>query len=149
MHLNLFQTAEEDKIDIYYKEMTPTIEKIISLIRKDRPELYGICENGERTLLDLESIFYFDTVDRRTFAYTETDTYQVTSAIGQLEEELEPFGFTRINKANIVNIYHIQKIKPEPNMRITVLLRNGEHLQINRSYKRNFQDYLTKFRKTI
>lgn len=148
MRLNLFKTDGEEKVNIFYQEMTPVIEKVIRIVHKEKPTLYGTAE-GEKTLLELEEILYFDTVDRRSFAYTREAAYQISQSIGSLEEELSEFGFIRINKSNMANIYKIKKIKPEPNMRLKVLLANGEYLQINRAYKRSFEDYLVKIRKTL
>lgn len=148
MHLNLFKTKNENRIDIYYSSMTPTLERVIGIIRQDKPLIYGTCED-EKILLELEDILYFDTVDRRSFAYTSKLACQISQTIGNLEEELSGFGFVRINKSNIVNIYKIKKIKPEANMRIKVLLVNGEYLQINRTYKRSFEKYLIQYRKAL
>lgn len=148
MRLNLFQSKEPEKIDIYYHEMTSSIEKIIAIVKQDKPVLYGSVD-GEKVPLELDDILYFDTVDRRTFVYTIYDTYQIPNSISSLESDLSPYGFIRINKSNIVNIYQIKKIKPEPNMKVTVLLTSNEILQINRAYKKSFQDYLEAIRKSI
>lgn len=148
-NLNLFQSLKkEERIDIYYSEMTPALQKIISVIKNEKPVIYGIKEE-EKILLNIDNILYIDTVDRRTFAYTATEVYQITKNLSALEEELKTFGFIRINKSNIINIYAIQKIKPEPNMRISAILKNGEKLQINRGYKRSFEEYLKMIRNTV
>lgn len=147
--LNLKKAKEgEERIDIYYAKMTPAVKQIISIVQKERPVLYGMAEE-EKVLLETEDIYYFDTVDRRTFAYTADTTCQVAKTLSLLEEELKPFGFIRINKSNLVNIYKIKRIKPEPNMRISAILKNGERLQINRGYKRTFEEYLQEIRKSV
>ena len=128
--------------------MTPVLRQIAAVVKNEKPVLTGITED-EKELLDIEEIYYFDTVDRRTFAYTRDKTYQVSLTISALEEKLSDFGFIRINKANLVNIYQIKKIKPESNMRISAILRNDEKLQINRSYKRSFEEYLKRVRKAL
>lgn len=147
--LNLFKTEKgKEKVDIYYSEITSEVKGIIALLKKEKPIIYGMQEE-EKTLLDLEEIYYFDTVDRRTFAYTDGFVCQVSKSLAALEQELSPFGFVRINKSNLVNIYMIKKIKPEPNMKIIAILKNDEKLQINRGYKRTFEDYLKEVRKSI
>lgn len=147
--LNWFSAKkEEERIDIFYHEMTPVLQKVASVVKGEKPVLTGTREE-EKELLDIEDIYYFDTVDRRCFAYTKDKTYQLSKTITALEQELSPYGFVRINKANLVNIYQIKKIRPEPNMRISAVLRNGEKLQINRSYKHSFEEYLKKIRRTL
>lgn len=147
-HLHLFQTKEEEKIDIYYRQMTPMLQQVISIVKNEKPAISGTFED-EKILLEPGDIYYFDTVDRKTFAYTKDKICQISKSLAALEEELAPFGFVRINKANLVNIYMIKKIKPEANMRILAILKNEESLIINRGYKRSFEDYLKTVRKSI
>ncbi len=147
--LKLFKTEEgEERVEIYYHQMTPVVKKIAALVKDEKPVLHGVYE-GEKSLLDLNEIYYFDIADRRTFAYTEDKVYQVAKSLSGLEEELKPYGFVRINKSNLVNIYKIRKVKPEANMRIIAVLKNDEKIQINRGYKRAFEDYLNDVRKMI
>lgn len=149
LKLNLFSAKEgEEKVDIYYSRMTPAVKQIISIVRNDKPLLYGTLD-GEKVLLDLKAVLYFESVDRRTFAYTCDKVFQVTRTITSLEQELGGYGFVRINKSNVVNIYKIKRIRPEPNMRIIAVLENEEKLQINRGYKRSFEEYLQTVRNTI
>lgn len=147
-HLHLFHTTEEEKIDIYYRQMTPMLQKIISIVKSEKPVISGTFDD-EKILLEPEDIYYFDTVDRKTFAYTNDKVCQISKSLAALEEELSPFGFVRINKANLVNIFMIKKIKPEANMRVLAILKNEESLIINRGYKRSFEDYLKTVRKSI
>lgn len=147
--LKLFKTEKgEERVEIYYHQMTPVVKKIAALVKDEKPVLHGVYE-GEKSLLDLNEIYYFDIADRRTFAYTEDKVYQVAKSLSGLEEELKPYGFVRINKSNLVNIYKIRKVKPEANMRIIAVLKNDEKIQINRGYKRAFEDYLNDVRKMI
>lgn len=147
--LKLFKTEKgEERVEIYYHQMTPVVKKIAALVKDEKPVLHGVYE-GEKSLLDLNEIYYFDIADRRTFAYTEDKVYQVAKSLSSLEEELKPYGFVRINKSNLVNIYKIRKVKPEANMRIIAVLKNDEKIQINRGYKRAFEDYLNDVRKMI
>lgn len=147
-HLHLFRTTEEEKIDIYYRQMTPMLQKVISIVKSEKPVISGTFDD-EKILLEPEDIYYFDTVDRKTFAYTYDKVCQISKSLTALEEELSPFGFVRINKANLVNIFMIKKIKPEANMRVLAILKNEESLIINRGYKRSFEDYLKTVRKSI
>lgn len=151
--IKLFQTEKgKERVEVYYSEMTPAMKQIVSAVqniaKNEKPVLYGTCEE-EKFLLEPKEICYFDTVDRRTFAYGESRVYQVAKTLTALEEELGAYGFVRINKSNLVNIYMIRRIKPEANMKISAVLKNGEKLQINRGYKRSFEDYLKEVRKCI
>ncbi|MBQ7767053.1 MAG: LytTR family transcriptional regulator DNA-binding domain-containing protein [Lachnospiraceae bacterium] len=53
-------------------------------------------------------------------------------------------GFARNNKSMLVNIYHIKELKAQVNMRVNIVLDNGEQIVLNRSYKNEFYKYLEK-----
>lgn len=147
MRVRLFQKQDliEDRMDIYYRKKTERIEMILDILKNDRPQLYCI-EDGQKILLSIDRIYYIDTVDKKTFAYLVDRIYQIQGNLTSLEESLEDYGFCRINKSNIVNIYRIQKVKSEINMRMKVVLENEEELIISRSYRKVFQEYLKKMR---
>lgn len=151
MKLNLFHTKEvkEPHIDIHYRQMTPVIEKVIRLVREDKPVLYGISQREEKVLLDINAIYYIDSVEKRVFAYTKEAVYRLSGNLQQLEAELADYGYVRINKSSLINIYKVDRIKPEANMRVMAIFDNGEKLYINRSYKKNFQNYLESRREVL
>lgn len=147
MRIKLFQedALEEDRTEIYYREMTEQIEKVRQLLEDSVPQLFGL-EDGEQVLLSLEEIFYIDTVDKKIFAYLREQVYQIQGSLTFLESALSKHGFCRISKANIVNIQQIERVKSEANMRLKVVLNNQEELVISRYYRKIFQNYLKKVR---
>jgi DNA-binding LytR/AlgR family response regulator len=147
MRVRLFQkkTMSEDRMDIYYRAMTEQIETVLHILKRERPQLYGV-EDGEKVMLSIDEIYYIDMVDKKTFAYLKDKVYQIQGSLSSLESSLEDHGFCRINKSNIVNIYRIQKVKSELNMRMKVVLENEEELVISRYYRKIFQDCLVKIR---
>ncbi len=138
-------------MDVHYQVMTPIIEKVVEVVEGDQVclHLYGKTEDNEQILINISDIYYFESVDKRTFAYLARQVYQVQESLAKLEIDLAEEGFVRINKSNIVNIAHIDSIKPEVNMRIKAIMENNEYLIINRSYKANFKQYLKERRNVI
>lgn len=153
MKVRLFHDKglKEEHMDIHYRNLSPTIEKVIDIVENDRSSihLYGKTEENEQILIKISDIYYFECVDKRTFAYMEKEVYQVQENLTKLEAELAQEGFVRINKSNIVNINHILSIKPEVNMRVKVIMENEEYLIINRSYKTNFKKFLKERRNIL
>ena len=154
MKLNLFENKKsaDEHIDIYYSEMRPVIKQVIDVIRSDRPSIFGRpadedLDDGEGVLLNPSEIYYFDHVERKLFAYTENGVYRLMNTLGNVEEQLAPYGFVRISKSNLINVYKIKQLKPELNMKVYVSFNNGERLCINRSYKKSFTEYLQKMRR--
>ena len=84
------------------------------------------------------------------FAYTENGVYRLMNTLSTCEEMLWNYGFVRVSKSNLINIYKIKQLKPDLNMKVYAVFENGERICINRSYKKKFNDYLQLMkRKTI
>lgn len=144
LKLNKDETLYEDKIDIQYRKMTPTIKQVVRIVKSSSKhyEIVGKCEDGKNAFINADDVFYLESVDKKTFMYTKEDVYEVQEPLTHFENELRSFGYIRVNKSVVINIYHIESIKPEINMRVTAIMENGEKLMINRSYKRNFVEFL-------
>lgn len=106
-------------------------------------------EYDEIRYINIDRILYLDCVDKKVFAYTREDVYPLEETLSHYEALLSDYGFTRISKSNIVNIFQIKAMKSEINMRICATFENKEKIYINRSYKKSFMDYLVNMRGCI
>lgn len=77
---------------------------------------------------------YFETVDDRTFLYTENDVFEIKQRLYELEEALSAKDFMRSSKSQIVNINKIAELKPELNRTLTATMCNGERVTVSRRY---------------
>ncbi len=150
MKLQLFQSKEqtEDRIDIYYTKMNPVIRKVIDVVHTNYPVLKSK-EEDEIRYVNIDHILYLDCVDKKVFAYTRERVYPLEETLSYYETLLSNYGYTRISKSNIVNVYRIKAMRPEINMRICAIFENEEKLYVNRSYKKSFMDYLVNRRGCI
>lgn len=88
----------------------------------------------ETVLQNVTEVLYFESVDNRTFLYTENEVLEVKQRLYELEEVLPEQDFIRISKSQIVNINKIHTLRPELNRTILVTMCNGERLSISRKY---------------
>ncbi len=144
MKVNLFKTSEEERLDIYYNEMDSKIRNIIETA-SSKPAILKGRDGDSSFMVNIDDIYYFDYVDGNTFAYLKRDVYMVDKSLKDLEYDLMNLGFVRINKSQIVNIYFIDNIKSTIGMRVIALLKNGEQIIINRSYRDAFISRLEDF----
>lgn len=153
MKIHLFHntTLTEEHIDIHYRRITPLIDQIIDVASDSRKmtEMSGKNQKGEIVFFLTMYVYYFESVDKRTFAYLKQQVYEVQDSLTELEELLNGQGFIRINKSVVVNIYRIRSIVPEINMRVKAVLENNEELTINRNYKKGFQAFLQERRNLL
>lgn len=154
MKLNLYEDRNnaDEHVDIYYSNMRPAIKQIIDIANSDRPSLKGRpadedIDDGIDIILDPDEIYYLDHIDRKLFAYTKNGVYRLMNTLASCEEMLWNYGFVRVSKSNLINIYKIRQLKPDLNMRVFASFDNGERICINRSYKKSFNDYLQQMRR--
>ena len=154
MKLNLFEDKNmiDEHVDVYYANMRPMIRQLIDIVNSERPTLTGRhadeeLDDGEEIMLDPKEIYYLDHIDRKLFAYTSDGVYRLMNTLTSCEDMLWNYGFVRVSKSNLINIYKIKQLKPDVNMKVYASFDNGERICINRSYKKSFNDYLQKMRR--
>ena len=52
----------------------------------------------------------------------------------------------RVSKSMCINIYFLSGIQADFNMKAKLLMKNGEVLQLNRSYKNDFYKFISALR---
>lgn len=154
MKLNLFEDKNtgEEHVDVYFTNMRPVIRQLIDTVNSERPTLSGRpadedLDDGEAVILDPDEIYYLDYIERKLFAYTKDGVYRLMNTLTACEEMLWNYGFVRVSKSNLVNIYRIRRLKPDVNMKVYAFFDNGERICINRNYKKSFQEYLDRMRR--
>ena len=154
MKLNLYEDKNNtnEHVDIYYANMRPLIRQLVDTVNSERPSLRGRpadedMDDGEEILLDPKEVYYLDHIDRKLFAYTRNGVFRIMNTLAACEEMLWNYGFVRVSKSNLINIYKISQLKPDLNMKVYALFDNGERICINRSYKKSFNEYLRRMRR--
>ena len=142
--------ADQPNVTITFAEEDP---KLIDTVKSDRPSLSGRpadddLDDGEEVILDPKDIDYLDHIERKLFAYTKDGVFRIMETLSACEEILWNYGFVRVSKSNLINIYRIKRLKPDANMKVYAYFENGERICINRSYKKSFNEYLQRVRRT-
>ncbi|MCM1418121.1 MAG: LytTR family transcriptional regulator DNA-binding domain-containing protein [Bacteroides sp.] len=113
--------------------LTDETEKLIAALHMADDRL-TVVKDGETHILELSKIAYIETVDRRTFVYTDRDCYESKLRLYEMEERLCSGGFLRISKSCIVRLKYIRSLKADLDRRIRITLENGEQLVASRQY---------------
>lgn len=124
---------KEDRISISCGRLTPELERIIAMLRIMEKK-FAVSADGETFLLDVSSILYIESVDRKTFVYTEKGVYESDLRLYELEEQLEEYGFFRASRASLIQLRAVRSLKRDINRRIRVTMENGEVLMVSRQY---------------
>lgn len=131
--INENSSNEELEIIINCKTVDEDLLKIISLI-KSRDKKITASKNNSFFILDIDNILYFESVDKKTFAYTEEDVYEMTLRLYEIESSYNEADFFRASKSTIINISKIKSIKPLFGGKVEVLLDNDEKQIVSRQY---------------
>lgn len=125
--------ASDMKITLTCKQLTPSIEKVLAALRMMDNQLTGK-KNGETYLLDIKKVLYIESVDRKCFIYTSDDVYESDFHLYEFEEQLEEYGFLRVNKSFLIHVHNIHSLKSDINRKIRVTMTNGEQIIASRQY---------------
>lgn len=139
--INQNDDCSEVEVIINCKETNSEILKLISLLREHEQKLTGV-KDGKTHIVDPDEVYYFDTVDKKTFIYTINDVFETNLRLYTLEELLSSSNFFRASKSTIINISKIKTIVPDFGGRLEVMLQNNEKLIVSRQYAHNLKSKL-------
>lgn len=120
------------------KQVLPyTIMEAIAELKKNE-QMYEIKTQRKIIRVPVKDILYIESYKRYVVIHTLTGDYEQYKKIGDLEEELEEFGFCRVYKSYLVNINHIVCFEANE-----VIMDNGVKLRCGETYhQKAIQQYV-------
>ncbi len=89
----------------------------------------------KKYLLNIDSIYYIDLIDKNTFIFTKDDCFESPLWLYQIEELLNE-DFIRASKSTLFNMQHIKSLKADIGSRVIVYLDNGDQILVSRKFKK-------------
>ncbi len=133
-------SSDEEKAIIHAVDRTDEIEAAINLLENAGGKV-AVNKDGKTYLLDINKIYYIESIDKKTFVYSKENCYETKLRLYELEATLNA-NFLRCAKAMIVNIRKIRSVKSDLNSRMNAYLLNGETVVIARSYVKELKNRL-------
>lgn len=131
--INTDPNCTDTEIVINCKSITAETERIIAALQLVDNQI-TVTKNGETHILSISKIAYIESVDRRTFIYTENECYESKLKLYEIDDRLCDNNFLRISKSCIVRLKYIRSLKSEFDRKIRITLENGEQLIVSRQY---------------
>ncbi|WP_346885587.1 LytTR family DNA-binding domain-containing protein [Clostridium sp. UBA4395] len=131
--INEVEDIEDVEIVINCKTIDENVTRIISKLKALEEKITGN-KDGKIFILDTSEIFYFESVDKKTFIYMDKEVFQTHLRLYELEERLKNTDFFRASKSTIINLRKVKNIVPMFGGRIEILLDNDEKLVVSRQY---------------
>lgn len=135
--------VEEDKLNIVFNHAETTkVSSLLDLIVKGE-ELYitGSNEFGQKSV-ECRNFYYFIVEDDEVYGVLGQTKLIVRMKLYEVEELLIAKDFVRTSKYCLVNIGKIDYIKAALNSKLDLLLKNGDKVEVNRSYLKDFKKSL-------
>ena len=131
--LNQDQQFRETEITINCPSIDEDLLQIISLLQLSQQKLTGK-KDGEICIVNAKALLYIESVDKKTFFYTDEAVYESPLRLYEFEERLSQLDFFRASKSAIVNFLKVRSIRPELGGRFILTMENGEKLFVSRQY---------------
>ena len=81
-----------------------------------------------------DSVYYFESVDNKVFAYEKAEVSELKQKLYELEQRFAGTDFIRISKSMILNLAKVERFAPSFSGRFEAILQNGEKVMISRQY---------------
>ncbi|MFH0993566.1 MAG: LytTR family DNA-binding domain-containing protein [bacterium] len=91
-------------------------------------------KDGRSYRLAPAEVYYFESVDDKVFACLDREVYETGMRLYEIENLFGGTSFLRVNKNTIVDVAKIVSFKSSLNGRMEARLRNGEAIEVSRSY---------------
>lgn len=131
--INIQADIQEIEVIINCMAEDENVQRIVSALDSLNTKL--CCRRqGELFQIALNDILYIESVDRKTFIYTEQQIYETDKRLYELENHLKNRSFFRASKAVIINLKRTKSIRPEIGARLLLTMDNGEKVIVSRQY---------------
>ncbi|MCR4889618.1 MAG: LytTR family transcriptional regulator DNA-binding domain-containing protein [Ruminococcus sp.] len=139
------QELKENYLELHYDNIDSETRELISRLDTTLSNVEGSYEE-KHVSVPVTEVLYFETVDRKTFAYTDKMCIEMRLTLNNVLEMYSGAGLIRISRSAVVNVYKIDHLQGDMNMRTVIFLKNGEKLIMNRGYKKEFLAELEKIK---
>lgn len=124
---------EDIEVTIACPHVDSRVRRIMAAAELEERKLIGMLD-GYARVLDVDEVLYAETVDGATFLYTADAVLHASATLTDLEDHLKGTEFIRAARQMLVNLAHVQGLKPYLNARLELLMDNGERVIASRQF---------------
>ena len=135
--------VEDDKINIVFQPaQIPKVSSLLDLIvQGEDVYITGSNEFGQKSV-ESRNFHYFIVEQDDVYGVLSNTKLIIKLKLYELEELLLSKDYIRVSKFCLVNIGKIDYIRAALNSKLDLLLKNGDHVEVNRSYLKDFKSAL-------
>lgn len=125
--------SQPEVVEIHCHKISDEVKEIVAFVKSRQGQLTGTIDDRQFEI-SVSDIFYIESVDNKSFIYTQNKVYETRQKLYELEDLLKSKRFLRISKSTLLNLMKISSIKPALNGRFMAVLYSGEETIISRKY---------------
>ena len=135
MDVEIEQVGRERKEQVLIRchAVTEEVREIAAFVKSRQGRLTGMKDSRQYEIA-VSDIYYFESVDGKTFLYTKEQVYETAYRIYELESMLRSKNFLRVSKSMLLSLMKIRSIQSALNGRFAAVLLSGEEVIISRNY---------------
>lgn len=130
MKIKIHEGFPNVEIHIKCPQSSDEIRRVESILKSYDEKLSGT-KDGQTYMVDRHEILYFESVDKRCFICTDSNTFETPLRLYKTEERLADMGFIRCSKSQIVNITKNTSLCPDFGGRIEITIENCEKIIVS------------------
>jgi len=131
--INENPNIDETEVIINCRHTDEQVMRICAGLRMYDKKITGLL-NEQTHLLNISDILYIESVDRKTFLYTDNEVYETVLKLYELEERLTGDDFIRATKSSIINFGKVKSLRSDFGGKMLCTLENGEIVTVSRQY---------------
>lgn len=140
MKLSIFKNPKfsEPEVILNYGEDTTETKNLIETLNLFAHSIQCFKDNSNYNI-SLKDIYYFESVDERSYVYTKENVYECKQKLYTIEELFKDTSIIRVSKSCILNITKLKSVRPFINGKFEATMLSGEKIIINRHYVSAFK----------
>lgn len=101
-------------------------------------------KDGDRCwFVKLSDIYLLEVSGNYTRVYFQEFKPLIPRALNHLEERLDKRTFFRVNRQQVVNLQHIERVEPWFQGSLKVFLKGGQEIEVSRRQAQKFRDHMS------
>lgn len=138
VNINIIPAHDEEEVHFHVHAVSEAVTQAMQLLTGSAAGTVTKHLMGKQDdafyKIEIKDIFYVESIERRLFIYTGSQTYELADKLYVLEEQLSQHGFVRISKSMLLNLNKIHSFYPKLSGNLEAVLLNKEKVSISRRY---------------
>lgn len=129
------------EVDIRCFEKNAEVDSVVAALEVHAKKIQAFT-NGKTVFVSPVQVLYFETVDKKTFAYLADSIVETRLHLYELTDPAFYNGYIKISKTMVLNVFRIKNVLKLFNGNLDITLDNSEHVFVSRRFVKDFNGFI-------